>query len=76
MGEMKKKIYKYYVMNVMLKKQVKILKIYGGKEMTNKNPDRPLDMNRIMEQCFNPLYKTNLEQYQQKQKEITESIFS
>jgi len=44
--------------------------------MTNKNPDRPLDMNRIMEQCFNPLYKTNLEQYQQKQKEITESIFS
>ena len=43
--------------------------------MTNKNPERPLDMNNIMEQCFNPLFKTNVQKYKETQKEILNEIF-
>jgi hypothetical protein len=43
----------------------------------NKNPTRPKGklMDNLMSKTFNPLYKTDLEKYREKQKKITKEIF-
>jgi len=41
----------------------------------NKNPERPENMDEIMSKIFNPNFKTEKENYQEKQKKILEGIF-
>jgi len=41
----------------------------------NKNPERGKYMDEIMSKVFNPLYKTDLEKYKAKQKNILKEIF-
>jgi len=43
--------------------------------MTNRNPERPLNIDQIMEMTFNPLYKTDLEKYKETQEQILKEVF-